>query len=197
MHRAPVAGSSTLVPISIWIILCGILWSWSWVLVQSSIEHTVHGHDVLNNPPTPHPHFPVVFLTNDPSGTPAIYMSNLNTQTHGHQGSIEAPATLNSSSFKTRCILQNHAEEATTPRVAEFSINGRLLAIGYESGFLEVCLVVLAPSTVLSTFSLFYKDTGNFRRVEADTMVHYRSQGYFSSLAPRVFQDLVRLLRKR
>ena len=27
MHRAPVAGSSTVVTISIWIILCGILWS--------------------------------------------------------------------------------------------------------------------------------------------------------------------------
>jgi len=124
-------------------------------------------------------------------------MSNLDTPTHDHQGSIEAPATVNSLSFKTRRILHNHAEEATTPRVVEFSINGTLLAIGYESGFLEVCLVVLAFSTVSLTFSSFYKDTGNFWRVEPDMMVHYRSQSHFSSLAPQVFQDFVHLLRKR
>lgn len=141
-------------------------------------------HCVLNNLPTRSSQL-------DTSNTPAICMSNSNTPTDGQQA-VLAPATLNSSSFKTRCILQNHAEEVTTPRVAEFSINGALVAIGYESGFLEVCLVY-SSSTVSLTVS---KDTGNMRRLEPDTMVQYRSQSHFSSLAPRVLEDLVRFLGK-
>ena len=53
----------------------------------------------------------------------------------------EDPETLHSSSFKIQRVLQNYAEEPTTPRVIKFSVNGAYLAIGYESGFLEVCFV--------------------------------------------------------
>jgi hypothetical protein len=57
------------------------------------------------------------------------------------QDGVEGLETLHSSSFKVQRVLNNYAEESTTPRVIKFSVNGAYLAIGYESGFLEVCLV--------------------------------------------------------